>query len=239
VIAFITLALALIALFAYPRYRAARELADRKRQIAEALAKDAAFTETLLKMELESTGVTYKELFDFCDKSIDRRNILIVEMRVDATVLAPNTNAALIGFLNAENGFARAKRALLSASLELETSKRIRNDRTAGFWAALSRSKEETKRRHMDEAGADLAESKRYLDTLPLSTANVQEAARTAAASVSRFRSACEILNSNERELAAAMSGSGMPFRPVFAPYYQQSIAKANAAAARASSDYD
>jgi hypothetical protein len=43
-----------------------------QQRIVEALARDAAFTETLLKMELESTGVTYKELFDFCDKSIDR-----------------------------------------------------------------------------------------------------------------------------------------------------------------------
>jgi hypothetical protein len=34
-------------------------------------------------MELESLGVTYKELFDFCDKSIDQRNTLIVEIRVN------------------------------------------------------------------------------------------------------------------------------------------------------------
>src|ERR1035438_4164922 len=94
-IVFVAVALALIAavVVAYPRYRAAWDLAEKKQRIVESLAKDAAFTETLLKMELESTGITYKELFDFCDKSVDQRNILIVEMRVSTTILSPSTGA--------------------------------------------------------------------------------------------------------------------------------------------------
>jgi hypothetical protein len=100
----VTGAVALLAVIvAYPRYRSARERADRKQHIAAALAKDAAFTETLLKMEFESPGVTYKTFSEFSKKSIEQRNALIVDMRVQTIVLKPTTAAAILDFLNAEN----------------------------------------------------------------------------------------------------------------------------------------
>jgi hypothetical protein len=247
VIVLVALALALIAaVVAYPRYRAARELAEKKQGIAQALAKDAAFTETLLKMELESTGVTYKELLDFCDKSIDQRNTLIVEMRVNTTMLTPNTSGAIFDFLNAENGFARAKRAFFSASLELDTAQQAGAAGFGRFNAELARSKEASKRivrgnqsedrrlRDFDEMDEALASSKVYLDSLPLAAAKVQQALRNTAVSVKSFRAACDLLNSKEQTLAAAMSAAGMPFRPVFGPYYQRSIDKANEAEKKA-----
>ena len=218
----------LVATAVYPRYRAARELAEKKHGIAQALARDAASTETLLKMELEATGVTYKELFGFCDKSIDQRNALIVDMRVSTTVLAPNTSAAIIDFLNAENGFARAKSAFFSASLEFDTALQAQRHGWAEFNAALARSHEWVRRGNVEQAEASLAESDVYLRTAPRLIAGVREAAQSTAASIGDFRAACELLILKEKKLASEMSASGMPFRTIFAPYYKRLIDKAN-----------
>jgi hypothetical protein len=227
--AVIVLILAVIAAtVVYPRYRAARELAEKKKGIAQALAKDAAFTETLLKMELEATGATYKELFGFCDKSIDQRNALIVEMRVNTAILAPNTSAAILDFLNAENGFARAKSAFFSASLEYEAAVQAHKQAWAEFQAVLATVGEWVKHGNVERAEASLAESDVYVRAAPRLIARVKEAAQSTAASISSLRAACESLVLKEKKLASEMSTSGMPFRPVFAPYYKRSIDKAN-----------
>jgi hypothetical protein len=234
-VAAVVLAMVVIAAaVAYPRYRAARQLAEKQQRIEEALAKDAAYTETLLKMELESTGVTYKELFDFCEKSIDQRNTLIVEMRVNTAALAPMIGAAIIDFLNAENGFARAKRAFLNASLEFDTAKQAQADNNAGFDAVARRTRNsargerQTARERLAEAEANLAELEAYLRVGPTLAARVRESAQTIITSISSFRAACESLISKEKKLVSESAASGMAFRPVFAPYYQQSIEKAN-----------
>src|ERR1035438_8637001 len=179
-------------------------------------------------MELEATGVTYKELFGFCDKSIDQRNALIVDMRVSTTVLAPNTSAAIIDFLNAENGFARAKSAFFSASLEFDTALQAQRHGWAEFNSALARSHEWVRRGNVEQAEASLAESDVYLRTAPRLIAGVREAAQSTAASIGDFRAACELLILKEKKLASEMSASGMPFRTIFAPYYKRLIDKAN-----------
>jgi hypothetical protein len=224
----------------YPRYHAARELANKKRTIVEALAKDAAVTETLLKMELETTGVTYRELFAFCDKSVDQRNALIVDMRVGTTILPPSTSAAVIEFLNAENGFARAKSAFFAASLALDSALQARNEQGAEFNAEAARGSrfasppEDATIDQLNAALQQAEESSARLHALlrerPQLDARLKEAANGAAESISAFRAACELLVLKERKLASEMSASGMPFRPVFALYYERSIEKANEA---------
>ena len=158
----------------YPRYRAAREQAEKSQRIALALAKDAAFTETLLKMELESTGVTYKELFEFCDKSVDQRNTLIVEMRVETAILTPSTGAAILDFLNAENGFARAKRAFFPAALGLDTAQATAKDNTDELNAATARVKPLLRRGDTEQAEANVAEAEACLRIWPQLTARVR-----------------------------------------------------------------
>jgi hypothetical protein len=139
--------------------------------------------------------------------------------------LNPSTSAAILGFLNAENGFSRAESAFFSASLELDTALRARKEQSEEFYAALARSNEFVKQEDVDGAEASLAESAAFLRAGPR-----LEAAKAVAASISSFRSAAELLISNEKSLASEMSAAGMPFRAVFGPYYQRSINKANEA---------
>lgn len=233
-IAVVGLVALIAALVVYPRYRAARDLEEKKQSIAQALAKDAAFTETLLKMELESTGVTYKELFDFCDKAIDQRNTLIVDMRVTTISLAPNTAVAVIDFLNAENGFARAKKAFFSATLELAAAMQAQKDAKTEFYATLARAQEWLNRKNVEQVDGSLAESSVYFRTAPRLAASVKEAAQNTVAGIGGFRAACESLMSKEKKLVSETAASHMPFRPVFAPYYQRSIEKANEAEKKA-----
>jgi hypothetical protein len=228
-VAVVVLAMVVVAAtVAYPRYRAARQQAEKQQRIEEALAKDAAFTETLLKMELESTGVTYKELFAFCDKSIDQRNALIVDMRVSTTKLAPNTRMAIIDYLNAENGFARAKSAFFSASLELDTARVVDKDNQDELNAAGARVKSFLRRGDTNQARTAVAEMEACMRIWPRLDARVNEAVQRTAASISSFRAACESLISKEKKLVSESAASGIAFRPVFAPYYQRSIEKAN-----------
>ena len=58
--------------------------------------------------------------------------------------------------------------------------------------------------------------------------ARVGDAAQNTAAGIGSFRAACESLISKEKKLVSESAPSGMAFRPVFAPYYQRSIEKAN-----------
>ena len=166
----------------------------------------------------------------------------MVEMRVGTTMLAPHAAAAILAFLNAENGFTRAKKAFLSTSLELDTALRARADGLARSNAELERSKEATRRiiaggqsedrrsRDFEEMDEALAASKAYLDRLPLMAARVEEAAKDAHKGIEEFRTASEALKVKEKELSDVMLTSGITFRPVFAPYYQRSIEKTHEA---------
>src|SRR5687768_9610415 len=52
-----------------------------KARLAEAVGRDSGYTETILKAESEASGMTYAELFQLCDKSIEDRTQLIVGLR--------------------------------------------------------------------------------------------------------------------------------------------------------------
>src|SRR5688500_14510095 len=47
--------------------------AEYKEKLNSAMARDAAYAETILKIESDSSNITYAELFSLCDKSIEGR----------------------------------------------------------------------------------------------------------------------------------------------------------------------
>jgi len=91
-------------------------------RLEEAVGRDAGYTETILKIEAESGSMTYAELFKLCEKSIDDRTSLIVELRG----LYPNIDSklrnTLIEHLTAENEFVRQKVSFYRKQLALSTA---------------------------------------------------------------------------------------------------------------------
>lgn len=71
-------------------------------KLEEAVGKDAGYTETIIKVEAEASSMTYKELFDLCEKSIEGRTNLIVELRGLYPEIKSELKEKLIDFLNAE-----------------------------------------------------------------------------------------------------------------------------------------
>ncbi|HPG40233.1 MAG TPA: hypothetical protein PLP19_14715 [bacterium] len=104
--------------FGYNYYR----VFQLKHKLEEAIGKNAGYTETILKVESEASGMTFKELFDLCEKSIADRTNLIIELRG----LYPDINfelkEKLIIFLNDENELIRAKRAFYNHQLDFTSS---------------------------------------------------------------------------------------------------------------------
>jgi len=91
-----------------------------KNKITEAIGKDAGYTETILNSESDSPNITYKEFFDLCDKSIEGRTNLIIELRGLYPNVKYDLKEKLIDFLNSENELVRAKKAFWQRQLDLQ-----------------------------------------------------------------------------------------------------------------------
>jgi hypothetical protein len=93
-----------------------------KTKLEEAIGRDAGYTETILKVETDSSHITYGELFSLCDKSVEERTALIVELRGLYPSVNHTAKEKLIDFLNAENDTIRAKRDLYRRSMLLDNA---------------------------------------------------------------------------------------------------------------------
>jgi hypothetical protein len=92
-----------------------------KAALAEAVGRDSGYTETILKIESEASGMTFLELFQLCDKSIEDRTQLVVELRGLYPEIEYEVKEQLIDFLNSENELVRSKRAFYRHQLNLST----------------------------------------------------------------------------------------------------------------------
>lgn len=120
---FVTLAVAIAvicaAVFGYSEYQQRKQF---KGKLQEAIGRDSGFTETILKIEQDSSQMTYGEVFELCDKSIEGRNALIVDLRGLYPTFKTDLKDKLIAFLNVENDVARAKRDLYRKRLKVSSS---------------------------------------------------------------------------------------------------------------------
>jgi len=106
----------------YSKYRALEA------KLEEAVGKDAGYTETIIRVEAEASSMTYVELFDLCQKSIDLRTQLIVELRGLYPNLKSDVRAMLIDFLNSENELVRQKSSYYRKNLNLNTALKLYTD---------------------------------------------------------------------------------------------------------------
>jgi hypothetical protein len=96
--------------------------AEIKAKLEEAIGRDAGYTETILKMETDSSHITYGEFFELCDKSVEQRTTLIVELRGLYPSVNNATKSKLIDFLNGENDAVRTKRDLYRKQMLLSSA---------------------------------------------------------------------------------------------------------------------
>lgn len=78
-------------------------------KLQNALGKDAGLIETILKVESESLSMSFQELFNLCDKSVNDRTNIIVDLRGLYPQMESKLKDSLIDFLNKENELVRAK----------------------------------------------------------------------------------------------------------------------------------
>lgn len=98
------------------------KLSEINQKLEEAIGKDAGYTETIIKIEKDASSITYQELFDLCDKSIDGRTELIVELRGLYPSIESETKNKLIDFLNYENELIRNKKQFYRKKLSFSSA---------------------------------------------------------------------------------------------------------------------
>jgi hypothetical protein len=99
-----------------------------KEKLEEAIGKNSGYTETILKIEADASNMTYKELFDLCDKSIQDRTNLIIELRGLYPDINYELKEKLVNFLNDENIIVRAKKAFYRSSMGFSSAMKSYTD---------------------------------------------------------------------------------------------------------------
>jgi hypothetical protein len=107
-----------ISLFAFHEYR----VHDINQKLGDAIGKDQGLTETILKIETESSKITFGEVFELCNRSIESRTNLIVDLRGVHPEMAYGLKTRLIDYLSAENEFVRTKRDFYRKLMEESTT---------------------------------------------------------------------------------------------------------------------
>ena|GEM_PF-3056887 len=81
-------------------------------KLEEVIRKDAGYTETIIVAEDNASSMSYQEILDLCDKSIEERTNLIVELRGTYPENQGELKSKLISFLNSENELIRQESRL-------------------------------------------------------------------------------------------------------------------------------
>jgi hypothetical protein len=171
-----------------------------KTKLEEAIGRDAGYTETILKMESDSSHITYGEFFTLCDKSVEERTSLIVGLRGLYPSVNNQTKEKLIDFLNSENDVIRSKRdlyrrkMLLSSAIESATTTAQNSPYSEYGWDYYRRSVTRAKQEALDAA---------------------KELQTSATGFVEAYQKTLKL----EAGVAESASRSGIRFKPIFKPY--------------------
>lgn len=187
------LIVAVLGTLGYHLYRA-HEI---KQRLAEAIGRDLGLTETILKVETESSKITFGEVFQLCSKSVEDRTNLIVELRGLHPEMDSQLKTRLLDYLNAENEFVRAKRDLYRKSMEHS--------------AAFSAYMEQMKSFPSSSYGLDF-----YNDRIRQSKSRVHETADETEQSANEFLEVYEKMVKQELTMAEEAQGAGIRFERIF-----------------------
>lgn len=119
------------------------ELVDRQRRLAaeasarlqEILIKEQGLTESVMET---SGGMTYDEFFRACDRSVNERNKLVVEVRLlSPNVLSPFRDR-LISYMKSMNELVRAKAQLMRLTMQWQSKTKSYSADFARYQAEFS-----------------------------------------------------------------------------------------------------
>ncbi len=141
-----------------------------------------------------SSKITYAEFFELCNKSVENRTNLIVELRGLYPGMDYHLKTRLIEYLSSENEFVRAKRDLYRKSME-ESS------------AAKS---------YVELMTNSPLDGNAYANALGTSMAKFTAAVTAAVQSADEFLKAYENMAKDETAIAREAQAAGLRFDPIF-----------------------
>jgi hypothetical protein len=180
-------------------------------RLEEAVGKDMGYTETIMKIESEASSMSFAELFDLCEKSVEGRTSLVVELRGLYPDVESELKNRLIEFLNEENNLVRQKGYFYRKLLAFSTTMELYKDHVVAYptssygWDYYNQRTRQLKS-EMTKASADMVES--------------------AASFIVAYRSLVEM----EQELEKRMASAGLRFATFFKQYEKENIDRAQAA---------
>ncbi|MGD0008385.1 MAG: PEGA domain-containing protein [Terriglobia bacterium] len=173
-----------------------------KERLGDAIGRDLGLTETILSIHSESSKITFGEIFELCNKSVETRTNLIVELRGLYPELDYRLKTRLIEYLSAENEFVRAMRDYYREEMQFST--------------AMDSYTEGLKDTPSSEYGWDF-----YHDRVRQLKAKTLESAREAEKSADEFLATYDKMTKEETAIAQEARNAGLRFEPIFQKYAQ------------------
>lgn len=196
-----------VGMVAFQQYR----LHELKQALGTAIGKDLGLTETILKIESDSTKMTFAELFDLCNKSVEGRTNLIVELRGLHPEMDYDLKARLIEYLNAENEFVRGKREFYIKVMQASTAttmyvEQVKSPPSSTYgWESFGDRVQQLKGKVL-EAGSEMEKS------------------------ADDFTALYQKMQKEESAMSRSASASGLRFEPIFTKYAAENQKKAKEA---------
>jgi hypothetical protein len=203
----ITLAIAVIGTGAFFFIRHKMKVDDMNEKLQSCIGKDQGLTETILKTEDESSSISYKELFELCEKSVKDRTDMLIELRGLYPNLESVLRDSLVGFLNSENELIRSKSQSYRKSMNLGTEYDSFNDAMSD-WRTSSSS-------YMTDY---------YHKRIADSVKEIVKGAKGLKEDVQTFYDTFKLLVEKEKGLDKVMDSEGLRFDPIFGKYQKSTL---------------
>lgn len=174
-------------------------------KLQTAIGKDQGITETILKVETESSQMSFSELFELCDKSVKDRTDMLIELRGLYPDMQSVLKDSLIEFLNAENELIRSKSQSYRKYLNVSTGKESYDDLVEGY-SSVSYGTEYYRKRLANKMYEVLEDAEDMKDD------------------VQKFIDKYQTLTEKEKSLENIMKNESLRFTPIFSKYQEANI---------------
>ena len=184
----------------YIKYRI--RMSDLNEKLSVTIGKDEGLIEIILK--IPGSEITYGEVFDLCDKSVNDRIQLIIDLRGLYPEMKSDLKDTLIDFLSIENELVRDVKQSSRREMNIESKRkellRLQNSEYSEYYYSTIRS--------------EIKEVKEDLISLLSSSLS--------------FKDKYEELLEKENRLSVQMAKAGLRFIPLYAKYKTANIEMAN-----------
>ena len=182
------------------------KISNLNEKLQSAIGKDQGITETILKIENESSSMSFSELFELCEKSVKDRTDMLIDLRGLSPDMQSTLKDSLIEFLNEENELIRNKSQSYRKYLSVSTGS-DRYDEILKDWRSSSYYMSDYYHKEIAEKLYELIKDAEDMKS------NVQTF-------IDKFQS----LTKKEKGLANLMKEEGLRFEPIFTKYQESNL---------------